>query len=73
MILAVLLAELVWLVRGRGWPAGSALLRLMPGAFMILALRAALIGASWPWVALALSCSFPAHLADLAIGKPRRD
>jgi hypothetical protein len=33
---------------------------------MLLALRAALTGLAWPWIALALAASFPAHLADLA-------
>ena len=67
------MAELGWLVRGCDWRFGAALLRLLPGALMILALRAALTGAGWPWIALALACSFPAHLADLMAGKPRRD
>ena len=41
-------------------------LALMPGVCMLLALRAALTGAPWPWVAAALAASFPFHLADLA-------
>ncbi len=43
----------------------SPLLPLLPGVFLLLALRAALTGTSWVWVALWLACSFPAHLADL--------
>lgn len=58
--------ELVWLTRARGWALSDAVLRLLPGALMLLALRAALTGAGWPWVAAALLLSFPAHLADLA-------
>lgn len=66
LILAIMLVELIGLTRFAGWPLRQALLRLLPGALMILALRAALTGADWYWVALALLLSFPAHLADLA-------
>ncbi len=66
LILAILLLELIGLTRFAGWPFWPALLRLLPGALMIVALRAALTGADWYWVALALLLSFPAHLADLA-------
>ena len=41
-------------------------LALMPGVCMLLALRASLTGAPWPWIAAALAASFPFHLADLA-------
>ena len=71
VVLAVMLAELAALTVS-GWPLRQALLRLLPGALMILALRAALTGAGWQWVALALALAFPAHLADLAQGpRPR--
>ena len=69
----VLLAEAAWLIRVRNWPARAALPRLLPGALMMLALRAALTGAGWPWIALALALSYPAHLADLAHGPPGGD
>ncbi|WP_242138624.1 MULTISPECIES: hypothetical protein [unclassified Sphingomonas] len=65
-----MLAEGIALVRWRGWSAGDAALRLLPGAIMLLALRAALLGLAWPWIALALAASFPVHLADL--GRRRR-
>lgn len=61
-----MLVEGVVLVRARGWRVGDATLRLLPGALMLLALRAALTGMAWPWVALALAASFPVHLMDLA-------
>jgi hypothetical protein len=38
---------------------------LLPGACLVLALRAALVGASWPWLALAVSASLIAHLGYL--------
>jgi hypothetical protein len=65
LILAVLLLEAVWLVRWRGWTARAATLCLLPGAMLLLALRAALVGLAWPWIALTLALSFPAHLADV--------
>ena len=61
-----MLVEGAWLVRGRGWRATDAALRLLPGALMVLALRFALTGAGWPLIALALAASFPVHLADLS-------
>lgn len=66
LVLLVLAGELAWLTRARGWPVAEAALRLLPGALMLLALRAALTGAGWPLVAGALALSFPAHVADLA-------
>jgi hypothetical protein len=37
---------------------------LLPGILLLLALREALTGANWVWVALWLTVSLPAHLAD---------
>lgn len=65
-MLLVIAGELAWLTRWRGWPVAAAVLRLLPGALMLLALRAALTGAGWPWIAAALAASFPVHLADIA-------
>ena len=65
IVLAVIAVELVWLVRS-GWRPSSAVLRLAPGALMLAALRSALTGADWYWIALPLALSFPVHLADLA-------
>ena len=65
VIVAIIACEFVWLVARGGWRPGDAALRLLPGALMMLALRAAMTGAGWPWIALALTCSFPVHLADL--------
>ena len=66
IVLAVICVEFGWLVAGRGWRVTDALLRLGPGALMLLALRAALTGLDWRWIALPLMLSFPVHLADLA-------
>ena len=68
IVLAVMLAELAWLTRRGSWSVAAAGLRLAPGALMVVALRCALTGADWPWIALALALSFPFHLADLRQG-----
>ncbi|TRD12803.1 hypothetical protein FGU71_09105 [Erythrobacter insulae] len=56
--------EAVWLkLRGWSWSAIAGLLG--PAAFIVLGLRAALIGAAWYWVAVPLALSLPLHLFDL--------
>ncbi len=65
LVLLVMLAEAVWL-RWRGRASLPDIIRaLLPGAFLLLAVRAALTGAPWPLVALPLLLSLPAHLADI--------
>lgn len=64
LILAFMSLEaIILIVRGRAWK--TVLLTILPGAVMILALRAALTGAGWQWIALWLTVSLPLHLADL--------
>ncbi len=65
IVLAVIAIEFGWLVTGGGWRVADAALRLAPGALMLAALRAALTGHDWRWIALPLLASFPVHLADL--------
>ncbi len=50
-----------------GGTAGSAAvgLMLLPGVCLLLAVRAALAGAPWPWVPTALAAALVAHLLDL--------
>jgi len=67
LILGILLVEAVWLIHWRGWSFSAAVLALLPGAILLLALRGALLGLGWPWIALMLLLSFPAHLADVAL------
>lgn len=51
--------------RGRG-PRGARLFwNLAAGAALLLALRAALAGAAWPWAAAALAAALLAHVLDL--------
>ena len=64
-VLAVMVAEAaVLLIRGRRPPL-DCILALLPGALLLLALRSALTGAPWLWVALFVTASLPVHLADL--------
>jgi hypothetical protein len=65
IVLAVIAVELVWLIVS-GKAGADVLVRLGPGVLMLVALRAALVGLDWRWVALPLLLSFPVHLADLA-------
>ena len=62
IVLGVLAVEAGWLVwRGRS----ETLTALLPGALILLALRAALTGGPWWAVAGWLALSLPAHLYDL--------
>ena len=63
-VLAVLLVEaLILKMRGKLWVDVVAL--LLPAILMMVALRAALTGMDWPFIALPLAASFPVHLYDL--------
>ena len=53
--------------RPRHWSLGVMLTGLLPGVFLVLALRAALVQASPPWIALALIAAFIAHLLDVRL------
>ena len=49
----------------RGLTPRSVFWMLLPGGCLVIALRAALVGAAWQWVALAVSVSLLAHLGYL--------
>jgi hypothetical protein len=51
---------------GRGLAPVDLACSLAAGAFLVLALRAALSSAWWGWIALALTGALAAHLTDLA-------
>jgi hypothetical protein len=72
LVLAVILVETIWLL-WHGWRASDVALLLLPAVLMLLALRAALVGADWMWIALPLALSFPVHLVDLSRRAKRRD
>lgn len=66
LVLVVLAVEALILAgRGRGRSRLTVLIAALPGAFLVLAVRAALTGADWRWTAFWLAAAFPAHLADL--------
>lgn len=72
LVLAVLLLEAIWLKLGRGWGLAKIAGLIGPAVFIVLALRAALVGAGWEWVAVLLAFSLPLHLMDLR-GRLARD
>jgi hypothetical protein len=43
------------------------LANLAAGACLVIAVRLALVGASWQWIAIALAASLLAHSTDLAL------
>ncbi len=63
-LLALALEAAALLAFSRRRPADVAL-PLLPGLFLLLALRAALHGDSWAMVALWLTLALPAHVADM--------
>ena len=65
VVLAVMAAEGSWLVARARRSAADVVIALLPGALLLLALRAALTGAGWAWVATCLTLSLPAHVADV--------
>ncbi len=64
VILAFMVGEFV-VLRLRRHSSVDLIVALLPGACLLLALRSALTGAGWVWVALCLAASLPAHLFDL--------
>jgi hypothetical protein len=60
-------AALAWLRRqtGAGLEMVDVVGNLLAGAFLLLALQAALSGAPWTHTAVFMTASFPAHLYDL--------
>ncbi len=69
LLLTIFEAVLILLCRGLS-PAATASM-LLPGVCLLLAARAALAGASWPWLPAALTGALIAHLLDLR-GRWRR-
>ncbi len=70
LIAALMLAEGVLLSlryfwTGRGIAPASLLPNLLAGLFLLLALRCALTGAGWIWIAAFLAAALPAHLLDV--------
>ena len=69
LILALLLLEAIGLLAyhrltGRGVGPAQLLPNVLAGACLVLALRGALVGAAWPWIALCLGAALCAHAFD---------
>jgi hypothetical protein len=54
------------LLTGRGVPAVNLMTNLLAGAFLLMALRSALIGSHWAWTSAWLAGALFTHVADLA-------
>jgi hypothetical protein len=65
MVLEALVFALAARSRSRGWSLGVMLTGLVPGLFLVLALRAALVQAPTHWIVLALSAALVSHLLDV--------
>jgi hypothetical protein len=79
MDVIVLLVIMEWVVfaawhrhSGKGLSGRQLFPNLAAGLFLMLALRAVLTDAGWPWAALFLALSGIAHVADLWCRWPRR-
>lgn len=69
LILALMLVEGCFLVlyhrrTGRGLTTAEVLSGLLAGGGLVLAVRGALVGAEWHWLAAALLLSLVAHAVD---------
>jgi len=64
VVLGFMVLESIWLIV-RSRPALTIFLMMMPGALMLVALRASLTGLPWYLIVLPLTVSLPLHLADL--------
>lgn len=70
LVLIVLEAGALWVLRrrtGRGPQMGSLIAFLASGACLMIALKAALTGADWRMIAVALTGALIAHGADIAL------
>jgi hypothetical protein len=70
LVLAVMLVEavvlLAWSLRTASTlRTANIMSALLPGFFLVLALRAALVQAEWFWIALALVGALITHLVDM--------
>ena len=74
LVLAVMAIEAIALVCLTRLGAATIVAATLPGALIVVALRAGLVGAAWPWVAAPLMLAWPAHLWDIrtrAAGRSR--
>jgi len=76
LILVFVFLEAVFIAVHRGKTGRGVRLRefasgMLSGVFLLLALRCALVGERWPWIATWLLFALIAHLSDLAGRRPR--
>ena len=72
MVLVEFVVLTGWFLRtGRGFTPGALLVKLVPGACLMLALAAALRDSGATWLALWLTAAGAAHVIDLWRGWPR--
>ncbi len=67
LALMVLEAAALWAyrrARRRAFPVADIVWNLAAGACLLLALRAALTGSGWPWIAIFLTAALVAHIGD---------
>ena len=67
MVLEAVILSVAARSRVRTWSLGMILAGLLPGLFLVLALRAALVQASPLWIAAALSAALATHLLDMRL------
>ena len=69
VLMALEAVGLLWFHRitGKGVGPRALLPFLAAGVCLMLALKAALTGGSWTWIAVMLSLAFVFHLADIAL------
>jgi hypothetical protein len=65
LILVIMAIEAGALLMTRRMTPYALVLVFGPGVCILLGARAALVGAGWWWIAVALAASFPLHLLDL--------
>jgi hypothetical protein len=65
LLLVAIEAAVLLVIQRRTGRGGDLVVNLLAGAALLLALRAALAGAAWQWIALWLAVSLPPHLVDL--------
>ncbi len=64
-VLAFMALEALILIVWANKPAIDVLCMLLPGGFLLLAVRASLVGSGWIWICLWIALSLPVHLTDL--------
>jgi hypothetical protein len=67
MALEAVVVYVLTALRGDGERYRALLTNLAAGACLVIAVRLALVGADWRWIAAALAASLVAHSLDLAM------